>query len=105
MKNQYKSYQESLEYLQMMQLQYPNLIRLQKIGTTYEGRDIMLVTISKDVESADSKPAMLYTGTIHAREWIGHELALKFIEYAALNGDVDPILEKSLNESTLYMVP
>jgi carboxypeptidase T len=105
MKNQYKSYQESLEYLQMMQLQYPNLIRLQKIGTTYEGRDIMLVTISKDVESADSKPAMLYTGTIHAREWIGHELALKFIEYAALNGDVDPVLEKSLNESTLYMVP
>ena len=105
MKNQYKSYQESLEYLYKMQLEYPELIRLQKIGTTFEGRDIVLVTISKNVENADSKPAMLYTGTIHAREWIGHELALKFIEYIATNQNVDPQLEKSLDESTLYMVP
>ena len=105
MKNQYKSYQESLEYLYKMQLEYPDLIRLQKIGTTYEGRDIVLVTISKNVASADSKPAMLYTGTIHAREWIGHELALKFIEHVALNQNIDPRLEKALAESTLYMVP
>ncbi len=88
-----------------MQLQYPDLIRLQTIGTTYEGRDIVLVTISKDVANADSKPAMLYTGTIHAREWIGHELALKFIEHVAQNQNVDPVLEKSLEEATLYMVP
>jgi len=105
MKNQYKSYQESIEFLNSMQLKYPKLIRVIKIGTTYEGRDIVLVKISKNIEDADSKPALLYTGTIHAREWIGHELALKFIEYVALNQDVDPILEKSLKESTLYMVP
>ena len=105
MKNQYKSYQESLEFLNDMQRQYPDLIRLVKIGTTYEGRDIILVKISKNVESADEKPALLYTGTIHAREWIGHELALKFIEYLAKNQNVNPVLEKSLNESTLYMVP
>ena len=105
MKNQYKSYKESVEFLNSMQLKYPNLLRVINIGTTYEGRDIVLVKISKDVESADSKPAMLYTGTIHAREWIGHELALKFIEYVALNQDVDPILQKSLEESAIYMVP
>jgi len=105
MKNQYKSYNESLEFLNSMQLKYPELIRLIKIGTTYEGRDIVLVKISKDVQNADSKPAMLYTGTIHAREWIGHELALKFIEHIAKNQNIDPVLEKALNESTIYMVP
>lgn len=105
MKNQYKSYQESLNFLFEMQLRYPDLIRLQKIGTTYEERDIILITISKDVTNADSKPAMLYTGTIHAREWIGHELALKFIEFIAKNQTVDPVLERALSESTLYMVP
>jgi len=65
----------------------------------------VLVKISKDVQNADSKPAMLYTGTIHAREWIGHELALKFIEHIAKNQNIDPVLEKALNESTIYMVP
>ena len=105
MKNQYISYSESLQYLHDMEKKYPKLIEVIKIGTTYENRDIVLVKISRDVSNADSKPALLYTGSIHAREWIGHELALKFIEHIADFADVDPTLEKSLRESTIYMVP
>ena len=105
MKKQYMSYQESLDFLYKMEKSYPDLIEIIKIGTTFEGRDIVLAKISKNVETADEKPAMLFTGSVHAREWIGHELALKFIEYVATNQDVDPELEKSLNESTIYMVP
>ncbi len=105
MKKQYISYQESLDFLYLMEKTYPNLIKIIKIGTTFEGRDIVLTKISKNVETADSKPAMLYTGSVHAREWIGHELALKFIDYVVKNQNVDPELEKSLTQSTIYMVP
>ena len=105
MKNQYMSYQESLDFLHRMEKEYPDLIEVIKIGTTYEGRDIVLAKISQEVEKADEKPALLYTGTIHAREWIGHELALEFIKHVAENQDVNPVLEKALQESTLYMVP
>ena len=105
MKKQYQSYQESLDLLYSMQREYPNLIEVVKIGTTYEERDIVLVKISQDVTTADSKPAMLYTGSIHAREWIGNELALKFIEFVAQNQNIDPELQKSLSESSLYIVP
>ena len=99
------SYDESLSFLYDMQKSHPDLIEIVKIGTTYEERDIVLAKISKDVSTADSKPAMLYTGSIHAREWVGHELALKFIEFVADNHTIDPVLEKSLESSTLYMVP
>lgn len=105
MKRQYMSYQESLDYLYDMEKTYPNLLNVIKIGTTYEGRDIVLVKISQDVERADEKPALLYTGSIHAREWIGNELALKFIEDVAFNQFIDPELEKNLQEATIYMVP
>ena len=105
MKNQYMSYRESLDFLYKMEKNYPTLIKIEKIGTTYEGRDIVLAKISKNVEHADEKPAMLFTGSIHAREWVGHELALKFISYMAENQTIDPVLEKSLTESTMYMVP
>lgn len=105
MKNQYQSYEESLQFLYTMQKEHPNLIEVIKIGTTYEERDIVLVRISQNVEQADEKPAMLYTGSIHAREWIGNELALKFIEYVAENQHIDPELQKSLDEATIYMVP
>ncbi len=105
MKNQYISYNESLQYLKDKEKEFPNLIEVIKIGTTYEGRDIVLVKISQNVKDADKKPALLYTGSIHAREWIGHELALKFIDHITKFATIDPILEKSLSESTLYMVP
>ncbi|NKQ40668.1 MAG: peptidase [Sulfurovum sp.] len=105
MKKQYISYKESLEFLYKMEKIYPDLIDIIKIGSTYEGRDIVLAKISKNVKRADEKPAMLFTGSVHAREWIGHELALKFIEYVVENQDIDPELEKALIESTIYMVP
>ena len=105
MKKQYMSYQESLDFLYTMEKTHPDLIEIIKIGTTFEGRDIILAKISKNVEKADEKPALLYTGSVHAREWIGHELALKFIDYVAKNQNVDPELEKSLMQSTIYMVP
>lgn len=105
MKKQYMSYDESLDFLYMMEKSHPNLIKIEKIGVTYEGRDIALAKISKDVERADEKPAMLFTGSIHAREWIGHELALKFIDFVAKNQNIDPELEMNLEQSSIYMVP
>lgn len=99
------SYEESLNFLYEMEKSYPDLIEIIKIGTTYEKRDIVLAKISKNVKTADEKPAMLFTGSIHAREWVGHELALKFISYLVENQNIDPELEKYLTESTMYMVP
>jgi len=105
MKNQYKSYQDSIDFLKECVKTHPNLIKIQSIGKTWEGRDIILATVSLDVEYADLKPALLYTGTIHAREWIGHELAIEFIKYVINNYDKDPTLSSALIRNTLYMVP
>ena len=105
MKQQYVSYQETIDFLEKAMGEHPNLIRLQSIGKTWEGRPIMMVTISQDVTYADDKPALLYTGTIHAREWIGIELATKFVKYIIENYKVNPKLLRALTRNTLYMVP
>ncbi|MDN3556519.1 M14 family zinc carboxypeptidase [Halomonas maura] len=105
MKRQYASYQETIDILTQAQQQYPNLIRVQSIGETWEGRPIMLATISQDVTFADLKPALLYTGSIHAREWIGNELALRFIQYLLKNHEFNPRVLSALARNTLYIVP
>jgi hypothetical protein len=105
MKKQYSSYQDTMEFLQQAQEKYPELIRVHSIGTTWEGRPIMMATISTNVETADEKPALLFTGTIHAREWIGNELALKFIHYVLENVNHNPSIQQALGRNTLYMVP
>lgn len=105
MKKQYTSYDQTLAFLEKAMGEHPHLIRLKNIGYTWENRPIMLVTLSLDVEYADQKPALLYTGTIHAREWIGNELAIKFIEYVIANYQFNPKLKAALTRNTLYMVP
>lgn len=105
MRNQYKSYEETGEFLHQMQKKHPSLIKVESIGKTWEDRDIFLATLSRDVENAHKKPALFFTGTIHAREWIGHELAIEFIEYVVANNEFDPRLDMILDKCTIYLVP
>jgi carboxypeptidase T len=105
LKRLYRSYDESTSIFKELQEKYPNNFRLESIGQTWEKRDINLITISKNIKTANSKPALFYTGTIHAREWIGHELAIEFAIYILKNLETDPTLQSYLNESTVYMVP
>ena len=105
MKKQYFSYKETMQFLEKSSQDYPDLIKVESIGDTWEGRPIMLATISLDVKNAHKKPAMLYTGTIHAREWIGIELANTFIKYIIDNYQFNPKLLEALTRNTLYIVP
>ena len=105
MKQQYKSYQETVDFLKECVNLYPNLITIKNIGTTGEGREIILATISIDVQNADLKPALLYTGTVHAREWIGNELSVSFIDYLLKNYQSNPKVTSALTKNTIYMVP
>ncbi len=105
MKHQYKSYQDTINFLEEKVKEYPHLIKIESIGKTWENRDIILATVSLDVEFANLKPALLYTGTIHAREWIGNELAVAFIDYLLTHHKSDPRVIQALSRNTLYIVP
>jgi len=105
LRQQYSSYDECVAFFKGLENQYPNLFKVNIIGKTWENREIIEVTITKDIESHKEKPALFYTGTIHAREWIGIELAISFAKYIVEHIDYDPKLNEYLNSSTLYIVP
>ena len=105
MKQLYRSYAESTEIFNEYAVKYSEFFKIESIGKTWEQRDINLITISRDIKSADSKPALFFTGTIHAREWIGHELAIEFTKYILENLEHDLNLQTYLENSTIYIVP
>jgi len=105
LRQQYTSYDECVDFFKAAQQSKPDLFSVEVIGKTWENRDIIAVSISADVKNADKKPALFYTGTIHAREWIGIELSLSFAKYIQEHIDYDPRLKKILKSTTLYMVP
>jgi hypothetical protein len=105
MKQLYRSYEESTILFKNFEKVYPNIIKVESIGQTWEKRDINLITLSCDIKSAEKNPALFFTGTIHAREWIGHELGIDFVKYVVENIEIDPVLQSILGKSTIYMVP
>ena len=105
MKQLYHSYDEAIALFQELANRRPDLFRVEKIGETWEKRDIIVVTISQDMERAEDKPALFYTGTIHAREWIGIELAIAFAQYVDRNIAYDEMVKSALKDTTIYMVP
>jgi len=105
LRQQYTSYPECVDFFKQAQKTNPNLFKVESIGQTYEDRDIIAVTITNNVKTNKDKPALLYTGTIHAREWIGIELSLSFAKYILEHIDYDPQLNEILDRTTLYMVP
>lgn len=105
MKKLYTSYPVAIKFLRSAENQNKKFIKNRVIGETWEGREIILTTLSFDVDKADEKPALLYTGTIHAREWIGIELALGFIKYYLMYKDIDPRIAQIFSKTTIYIVP
>jgi len=105
LREQYTSYNECVDFFKSAQKTYPDLIKVESIGKTWEDRDIIAVSITKNIKTDKDKPALFYTGTIHAREWIGIELSLTFAKYILEHIEYDPQLNEILDRTTLYMVP
>ena len=69
----YHRLNEIHDYMRELEREYPNRVKLQKIGESYEGRNMLLWIVTNNVqnrEAATSKPIIWIDSGIHAREWI-----------------------------------
>lgn len=76
----YFTYDEMTQLLQNLSVDHANIMQLQSIGTTYEGRQIWLVKLSDDVEVEDNtEPGVLFMGAHHGNEKPSYEVVIQFI--------------------------
>jgi len=66
---EYHSQDDMEAYMDYLVETYPDLVSIDDIGTSYEGRPMRVLKICKG-GSCGQKPAMWIDGGIHAREWI-----------------------------------
>ena len=80
--NKFHRYEELTFLLKAYAKEYPDLIKLESIGKSYEGRDVWLITATNFKSGADAdKPALWLDGNIHATEVTASVAALYFIHY------------------------
>jgi murein tripeptide amidase MpaA len=70
-------------YMRRMARENPQLLKLEKLGETYQGRDILALKLTQSARDVPdgSRPAVLYSSLQHAREWIASETNRRLLEW------------------------
>jgi hypothetical protein len=99
------------DYAQVTQLgrdlvkAYPNLVKMESVGKSYEGRDLWVLTISDfDSDKVDNKPGFYIDGGIHANEMQGVEVAMYTAWYLAESFQTIKFINTLLKEKVFYIV-
>jgi hypothetical protein len=93
----YLDYATIAEQLHAWAAAYPELARVRSIGTTLEGRELLLLTIGRDPDRR--RPAVWIDANMHATEVCGSSVALAIAE-DVLRLHLEPTLEASVQSAT-----
>jgi murein tripeptide amidase MpaA len=86
--------------------EYPNLIQVQSIGKSHEGREVWLVTATSTATGPDSeKPALWVDGNLHASELASSTAALYLIQSLVSRYGKDKTVTECLDTRAFYIVP
>lgn len=102
--DEFHNYEDHIDYFRDLHAQFPNNSKLVSSGKSYQNRNIYGLHLWG--EAGPGKPAVLYHGTVHAREWI----SAPTVEYITLQlikgfkgGDKD--VQTILNKYDFYIFP
>lgn len=102
----YYRYDEIVQFLHQAVEAYPQLVRLESIGKSYEGRDLWLAVVTNTQTGPDSeKPAYWIDANIHAVELCGSAVALYTIWYLLENYQKDRLVTHLLDTRAFYILP
>ena len=89
--DRYLRHGELTDALRALADAHPDLVRLQSIGGSFEGREILLAVVTRFETGADrDKPALWVDWNIHATEVAGSMACLYFLKYLVDGYGRDP---------------
>jgi murein tripeptide amidase MpaA len=77
-RRRYVRYAEQQQLLQQLVQRHPDLVRLQRIGSSAQGRPLYVVIVGRDPDRA--RPALWIDANMHAGEFVGTNVALAFVD-------------------------
>lgn len=104
--NRLHDYEEVVGLCRELAAAYPELLTIESIGKSFEGRDLLALTLNVEARGPHSaKPAMYIDANIHGNEVQGTEAVLYSIWYLAKSYGKVPQLTELMNRCAFYFVP
>ena len=79
---EFYSYPNMTKLIHELQENHSDIMSIESIGQTYEGRDIWMVKLSDNVEIDENEPGILLMGAHHGNEKPSYEVLIHFIKHA-----------------------
>ena len=104
--SKYHTYDELTRALRLMVNEHRNIAKLESIGKTLEGRDILLVEIAnpKGVP-VEQRPALFIGANFEGDHLIGSEIALYIVDYLLKNYNSNSEVKEKIDNHVFYIVP
>ncbi|MEN3340756.1 MAG: hypothetical protein V7644_160 [Actinomycetota bacterium] len=104
--DRFLGYEELTGLLHEWRDEHPGLVEVSSIGSSWEGREIWLVTVTNASSGpAAEKPAFLVEANIHSIEWTGSAGALHLLRRLVDGYGADERVTRLLDGRAFYVVP
>jgi Zinc carboxypeptidase len=86
---------------------HPDLVQTQVAGRSVQGREIVAVRVTGGARRVPegARPAVLYIGLQHAREWISGEVTRRLLRSLVDGYGIDPETTRLLDTTELWFLP
>ena len=104
--DEYYNYETLTHHLDSLVAAYPNLLKRESIGKSFEGRDVWCMTVTNFATGApEDKPAYWCDGNIHATEVSASSALLYHIHRLVTNYGKDTEVTRAVDTRAFYIVP
>ncbi|XP_053616967.1 carboxypeptidase D isoform X2 [Plodia interpunctella] len=102
----YTTDEEISPMLHDLEKTYPELARVYSIGKSVHGRELLVLEITKDVQSRHpGRPAFKYVANMHGDESVGRQLVVYLAVYLLLNYGKDDRVTRLVNTTEIHLMP
>lgn len=104
--DKYYRYEDLTHILHAYAEEFPQLVSIESIGKSYEGRDIWLMRVTCFATGSDrEKPALWVDGNIHATELAPSSACLYLLQTLVAAYGTHPDITRCLDTRTFYICP
>ncbi len=101
----YPAYTQYDSIMQSFTTKYPELCRLDTIGTSVNGKLVLALKITGDTGKDESKPEVFYSSTLHGDETGGYILMLHLADYLLRNYNIDSRVTDLMDNLQIWINP
>lgn len=101
----YPTYDAYVAMMNSFATTYPSLCQVVNVGTTVNGRAILVARISDNVSAEEKEPEILLTSTIHGDEATGWMLMLRLIDTLLSQYPTDSRIANLVNSMEIWIGP